>query len=83
MIIYKQYSETLTRAYSDAGMVIERDGIRYEEAIDPTYLNRRYTETDVPIDPGPDYAEATIADYNTALRMLGVDTGDEGEASDT
>ena len=39
----------LTRTYSDAGMMIERDGIRYAEAIDPTHLGREYTETDEPI----------------------------------
>ena len=40
----------LTRTYSDAGMMIERDGIRYAEAIDPTHLGREYTETDEPIE---------------------------------
>ena len=36
----------LNRTYSDIGMIIERDGIRYSEAIDPAELNRQYTETD-------------------------------------
>lgn len=36
----------LNRTYSDAGMMIERDGVRYEEAVDPAELNRTYTETD-------------------------------------
>lgn len=40
----------LNRTYSDRGMMIEREGVRYEEAIDPAELNRQYTETDVPID---------------------------------
>ena len=40
----------LTRTYSDAGMMIERDGVRYAEAIDPTHLGRVYTETDEPIE---------------------------------
>lgn len=39
----------LTRTYSDAGMMIERDGVRYSEAIDPAHLGRVYTETDEPI----------------------------------
>lgn len=39
----------LTRTWSDAGMMIERDGVRYTEAIDPTHLGREYTETDEPI----------------------------------
>ena len=40
----------LNRTYSDKGMMIERDGIRYSEAIDPADANRQYTETDMPID---------------------------------
>lgn len=40
----------LNRTYSDAGMMIERDGARYSEAIDPADLNRQYTETDEPIE---------------------------------
>lgn len=39
----------LTRTYSDVGMMIERGGIRYAEAIDPTHLGRVYTETDEPV----------------------------------
>ena len=41
----------LNRTYSDIGMKIERDGGRYDEAIDPAELNRQYTETDEPIEP--------------------------------
>jgi hypothetical protein len=40
----------LNRTYSDIGMMIERDGVRYSEAIDPADLNREYLETDVPIE---------------------------------
>lgn len=40
----------LNRTYSDAGMMIERDEVRYSEAIDPAELNRQYIETDEPID---------------------------------
>ena len=40
----------LTRTWSDEGVMIERDGIRYAEAIDPTHLGRVYTETDEPIE---------------------------------
>lgn len=36
----------LNRTYSDAGYYIERDGIRYAEAVDPAELGRTYTETD-------------------------------------
>lgn len=46
----------LNRTYSDKGMMIERDGVRYSEAIDPAELNRTYTETDEPIEK-EDYYE--------------------------
>lgn len=40
----------LNRTYSDAGMMIERDGVRYSEAVDPAELNREYIETNEPIE---------------------------------
>lgn len=42
----------LNRTYSDAGFYIERDGVRYSEAVDPAELGRTYTETDelIPIE---------------------------------
>lgn len=56
-------TETLTinnrafvRTYSDSGFMIERDGVRYSEAIDPAELGRTYTETDEPIE-GEDMTE--------------------------
>ena len=39
----------LNRTYSDKGMMIERDGVRYSEAVDPAELNRQYIETDEPV----------------------------------
>lgn len=39
-----------TKTYSDSGFMIERDGVQYSEAIDPTELGRTYTETDIPIE---------------------------------
>ena len=39
----------LNRTYSDEGMMIEREGVQYSEAIDPAELSRQYTETDIPI----------------------------------
>lgn len=55
MIVTEYYTTrkdgvVLNRTYSDAGFYIERDGIRYAEAVDPAELNRRYTETDEPIE---------------------------------
>ena len=40
----------LNRTYSDRGMMIERNGEEYCEAIDPAHLNREYTETDTLIE---------------------------------
>lgn len=38
------------RTYSDEGFMIERDGVRYSEAIDPIgFEDRVYTETEVKI----------------------------------
>lgn len=39
------------KTYSDIGMMVERDGVRYSEAIDPAEFGRQYTETDEPIEP--------------------------------
>ena len=38
------------RTYSDANMRIERDGVIYDEAIDPENSGRTYTETNIPIE---------------------------------
>ena len=42
----------LNRTYSDKGVMIERDGELYGEAIDPAELGREYTETDMQEDGG-------------------------------
>lgn len=41
--------KAFVRTFSDSGYMVERDGVRYGEAIDPAELNRQYTETDEPI----------------------------------
>ena len=61
-------------AYSDSGYMIERDGVRYSEAVDPLNSGRVYTETDEPVEIGT--REATEDDYKTALQILGVETED-------
>ncbi|MGN1444152.1 MAG: hypothetical protein ACI4XE_09925 [Acutalibacteraceae bacterium] len=50
-------TETITRnntdfdrTYSDIGLYIERDGVRYSEAVDPKNSGRTYTETDEKIE---------------------------------
>lgn len=63
--------KSFIRTYSDSGYMVERDGIRYSEAIDPAEFNRQYTETDEPIEGETD--EATETDYQNELRRLGVE----------
>ena len=59
-------------SYSDTGYMIERDGVRYSEAVDPIDSGRLYTETDEPIGVGT--KEETVEDYKAALQILGVET---------
>ena len=48
---------TYIRNYSDKGYYIERDGIKYAEAIDPVGTDRIYTETEEVI---PDYESEMV-----------------------
>lgn len=59
----------LTRTWSDIGMKIARDGVRYDEAVDPTNKGRTYTETDEPVASDG----VTEADKDAALRRFGVE----------
>lgn len=68
-----QYDHT----YSDLGMMIERDGVQYADAVDPLGSGRVYTETDIPIEPIEEADEATESDYINALNELGVQTDEE------
>ena len=43
-------SKEFVKQYSNSGFYIERDGVRYSEAIDPSDIMREYTETDEPIE---------------------------------
>lgn len=57
-----------THNYSDSGYMIEREGMRYADALDPAGMDRTYTETDEPA-----YAdEATADDYQAVLAEMGV-----------
>lgn len=38
------------KTYSDEGYMVEREGVRYSEAIDPAEFGRQYTETDEKIE---------------------------------
>lgn len=55
-----------TRNYSNKGFYIERDGVKYSEAIDPVGFDRVYTETDEPIET----ENATDEDYAEAGKIL-------------
>ena len=56
--------------YSDSGFMIERDGVRYSEAIDPLDSGRVYTETDEPIDTLEMTTEERLQDAETALGLM-------------
>lgn len=76
MAIVTEYYKTredgvvLNRTFSDLGYYIEREGIKYIEAVDIAELNRKYTETNEPIPVFPE--ETTEEDYIAALELLGV-----------
>jgi hypothetical protein len=68
MIITEHYRTredgvVLNRTYSNKGMMIERDGVRYSEAIDPADAERVYTETD-------EIAESLMVNGDDILSML-------------
>lgn len=71
MIITEKYAENLTRTYSDTGMKIERDGVLYDEAVDPDLAGRTYTETTEPVENVEHSSKEQ--EYLKYLQMLGVD----------
>lgn len=60
----KEFAKT-----SSLGMMIEREGIKYDEAIDLPQMNYTYTETDEPVIKDEDEEKA---DMRQALNILGV-----------
>ena len=55
MIVTESYKNgfdgsVMVRTYSDAGKYIERDGVLYEEAVDPKGASRVYVETGIEIE---------------------------------
>lgn len=42
------------KQYSDLHVYIQREGVLYEEAIDPIEFDREYEETDIPIEDNED-----------------------------
>lgn len=61
--------KAFVRTYSDSGCLVERDGVRYGEAIDPEELCRTYTET----------TERVEHEELTAEEALGIIVGGDGE----
>lgn len=59
----------MTKIYSNINHYVERDGVRYEEAHDPTRLGRTYTESE---DEIVVEFEDELADAKAALAVLGV-----------
>lgn len=58
------------KSYSDAGMMLERDGRRFASALDPVGSDRKYTETDKPIPtPKPPKEPAAKPMYREATPM--------------
>lgn len=62
--------KAFVRTYSDSGYMVERDCVRYSEAIDPAELGRVYIESSERVDNDTD--EANESDYQSALCAMGV-----------
>lgn len=62
-----------TRTASDSGYYIERNGIRYVEAIDPLASGREYTETDILIETEPETTEAKLEKVSAKVEKLSAD----------
>lgn len=71
-----------TKTYSSSGFMVERDGVQYSEAIDPSEFGRTYTETDISVEaekqsPEPKAeTDLTVSDTLEMLGELGVDVSD-------
>lgn len=79
MVKYETLANGFVKAYSDAGYYIHGGNPEgdYVEAVDPASAGRIYKETDIKIETNdktaPDGdAEATVEDYQNALKSLGV-----------
>lgn len=62
-----------TKTASDSGYYIERNGIRYVEAIDPLASGREYTETDILIETEPETTEAKLQKVSEKVEKLSAD----------
>ena len=59
--------KAFVRTYSDSGYLVERDGVRYGEAIDPAEFGRAYTETDEPIESDMTETEEKAKAYDVLM----------------
>lgn len=62
-----------TRTASDSGFYIERNGVRYVEAIDPLGSCREYSETDVLIETEPETTEAKLERVSAKVEKISAD----------
>ena len=87
MVKYETLANGFVKAYSDAGYYIHGGNPEgdYVSAVDPESVGRIYKETDIKIETNDETAtdgdtEATIEDYQNALKSLGVNV-DEKETT--
>ena len=87
MVKYETLDNGFVKAYSDAGYYIHGGNPEgdYTVAVDPESVGRIYKETDIKIETNDETAtdgdmEATIEDYQNALKSLGVNV-DEKETA--
>lgn len=57
--------KAFVKTYSDSGYMVEREGARYSEAIDPAEFGRVYTETDERIPYDGDMTEMSRKPLHT------------------
>lgn len=62
-----------TRTASDSGYYIERNGVRYVEAIDLLGSCREYTETDILIETEPETTEAKLERVSAKVEKISAD----------
>lgn len=62
-----------TKTASDSGFYIERNGIRYVEAIDPLGSGREYTETAELIKTEPETTEAKLERVSAKVEQISAD----------
>lgn len=62
-----------TKTASDSGYYIERNGVRYVEAIDQLASDREYTETDILIETEPETTEAKLERVSAKIEKISAD----------